>query len=251
LQPFFPALLIQLGRLERCRDLRFALIKLLDARGELPAEIPVWNRAIAAELLGRIHAGVSHAKNLVFRGDGIPANGEFRKNISLEGCDSDRAGHHTLYAESRTGVRVLRVRCDDERGLCNVLPDRFGDPEALLPAGPGKGDDKLVAAITSCEPVAGDDLPKGRPDLTKQPAADQVPVSVVDVFEMVEIEEDDAAFGALGNCPIDDLQEATVEKAIVIEFGEFIPFGDLLRALGFDGVDDRKRDGACEYAEIQ
>jgi len=74
-------------------------------------------------------------------------------------------------------------------------------------------------------------------------------VSVIDVFEMVEIEEDDAALGALGNCPIDDLHETAVEIAIVIELGEFIPFGDLLRALGFDGVDDRKRDGACEYAE--
>jgi len=37
------------------------LIELLDARGEQPAEIPVWNCAISSELLGRIHACVGHA----------------------------------------------------------------------------------------------------------------------------------------------------------------------------------------------
>ena len=47
------------------------------------------------------------------------------------------------------------------------------------------------------EAVAGDDLPKGRPHLTKQLAAGHVPVSVVDLFEAVEIDEYDGAFGAV------------------------------------------------------
>jgi len=42
---------------------------------------PSMEPSIAAELLGRIHARVSHAKNLVFRGNGIPADGEFWENI--------------------------------------------------------------------------------------------------------------------------------------------------------------------------
>ena len=88
---------------------------------------------------------------------------------------------------------------NDEGPVSNVLANGFGDPEGLLSACARQGNDELVAT------VACGDLLQSRANLGQQPAADEVAVRVVDLLEMVEVEENDPAFGIVGDCVVDDL----------------------------------------------
>ena len=74
-------------------------------------------------------------------------------------------------------------------------------------------------------------------------------VLVVDLFEVIEVEEDHPAIHAVGDRCVDDFGEPAVEIAVVVEVGQVVPLGQLPGALGVDGVHQRQRDRLREDTE--
>ena len=129
-------------------------------------------------------------------------------------------------------------------------PDRLGDVHALLQAVAGEDQHELVAAVArQRRALVGDGPAQQVADLAQDLAAGEVAVPVVDVLEVVEVEEDDAAVAAVARDPGELLRQAQVQVALVVEAGQAVALGDLVRAPRVEQVLDRDRGVVGEDLE--
>jgi hypothetical protein len=136
----------------------------------------------------------------------------------IPGRDADEA-----HADGKTEARII---------LHPEGPDVPLDPgeqaSFALPLGAHGQDGEFVAADPADDVGLADDLPQGRRDALQEQVADGVAVGVVDLFEIVDIEEDEVAVLLE---PFGDLQllEAEGEEAAaVVEPGQIVRLGQAL-----------------------
>ena len=172
-----------------------------------------------------------------------------RRRRGAKRRDADRAG------ETREVERLvldLARRVAEGRGarssarISSAIADRLRVPSSRA----GRARTRRRRSAPSSARARPTRAPQQVPDLAQHLAAGEVAVGVVDALEVVEVEEEQRQIACRSaRQRRDRLLERRVEVAVVVEAGQVVALGDLLRQPAVEHVLDRDRDVVGEDLE--
>ena len=98
---------------------------------------------------------------------------------------------HVSYAATLTGVVA---DADGDGGLLYDFADLLGRAGGFVGARLRQYEGEFVPAVSSCDRTTGNDLVQCPPNLPQNTTADQVAVLIINRFEMVKVQKNQAAF---------------------------------------------------------
>lgn len=145
--------------------------------------------------------------------------------------------------------RQLQIFGNSEGSAAQRFVNVTGHAFGLILARLVQQDDELVASVAEDGIDGKHEGAEGLAEFGEETAADQVPVGVVDCFEAIQIDEDEAerSAGQTGGFAL--LAEEAVELALVEEAGTVIGDGELLNAFDGSGVFDSDRGIVAEQMQ--
>ena len=127
----------------------------------------------------------------------------------------------------------------------------LGEAERALEVTRGDDDRELLAADPTDDVRRADGRAEDVRDVQEQLVADAVPVDVVHLLEVVQVDHHERDGVVLDRRPHELLAETVVEGAVVVEAGQCVGRGLMLEARAHVGVVDRERGGVAEAGREQ
>lgn len=183
--------------------------------------------AVAGCVLDEVHGGVCGAHD-VLRSESVLG----------VGGDAEAGGD----GEAQVGV-------DEEDLIAEALAHLLGEVGGLGLGGVRRQEYEFIAAVAEGDISGTREAEHAGADLGEEAAADLVTVAVIDGFEVVEIEEDEAEVSAGASSSKDLFLKHLLEAALVVEAGAVVGDGEGLDF--FDGAGIFNGDGGVVAEDVE